>query len=205
MPLQNRVTPLGEIVAVPERGAFMGNRGVLHDESRQLGNRRWALKAWLICRLEFRDRRRAVMTPRRYTELFFFDEAAAIAAGHRPCCECRRDAFLDWQAAWQTAQARDTPPRAREIDAQLHAERIAPRTRRQRHWQARFDTLPDGAFILRDTVPCLVLGRRLRPWSWQGYGSPTACAADETVTVLTPPSSVAVLQSGYRPAVNIPD
>lgn len=203
MPLQNRVTPLGEIVAVPERGGFMGNRGILHDGHRQLGNRRWALKAWLICRLDFRGRHRAVMTPRRYTELFFFDEAAAIAAGHRPCCECRRDAFRAWQDAWRIAQSLDAPPRAREIDAQLHAERITPRTRRQQRWRTRFGDLPDGAFVVRDSGPCLVRNGRLHGWSWRGYGAPLSCAADEIVTVLTPPSSVAVLQAGYRPAVNI--
>ncbi|MEX2616920.1 MAG: hypothetical protein WD767_12570 [Alphaproteobacteria bacterium] len=203
MPLQNRVTPQGDIVAVPERGAFMGNRGILHDEHRQLGARRWALKAWLICRLEFRGRHREVMTPRRYTELFFFDEAAAIAAGHRPCCECRRDAFLAWQAAWRMAHSPDTPPRAREIDAQLHTERIVPRTRRQQRWQTRFDSLPDGTFVARETGPCLVLDGGLHGWSWRGYGPPSPCAADETVTVLTPPASVAVLQAGYRPSINI--
>lgn len=165
MPLQNRVTPLGDIVAVPERGAFMGNRGILHDEYRQLGNRRWALKAWLIRQLDFRGRHRAVMTPRRYTELFFFDEAAAIAAGHRPCCECRRDAFRAWQDAWRIAQALDAPPRAREIDAQLHAERITPPTRRQQRWQARFGDLPDGAFVASESRPCLVRNARLHGWT----------------------------------------
>jgi hypothetical protein len=204
MPLQNRVTPLGDIVAVPERGGFMGNRGVLHDEHRQLGARRWALKAWLICRLEFRGRHRDVMTPRRYTELFFFDEAAAIAAGHRPCGECRHGAFRTWQDAWQSAQALDTPPRARDIDAQMHGERVDIRTRRQQRWQTRFGALPDGAFIIRENGPCLVRSGRMHAWSWQGYGPPRACPSGEIVTVLTPPSSVAVLQAGYRPAINIP-
>ena len=205
MPLQNRVTPLGEIVAVPERGGFMGNRGVLHDAHRHLGNRRWALRAWLICQLDFRGRHRSVMAPRRYTELFFFDEATAIAAGHRPCYECRRGAFLDWQVAWQRAQMLDTPPRAGVIDTQLHAERIAPGSRRQQRWKTRFGALPDGAFISREQGPCLVLDGRLHDWSWQGYGPPIACPDDEMVTVVTPPSSVAVLQSGYRPAINIHD
>ena len=201
MPLRNRVAPTGEIAAVPERGAFMGNRGILHDENRRLGRRRWAHKAWLICRTEFRNRHRTVMAPRRYTELFFLDEATAIAAGHRPCHECRRADFLAWQAAWQRAQGLDAPPRAPAMDARLHAERTLPGGG-QRRQESRFGELPDGAFVLRDGAACLVHGGRLHPWSWQGYGAPLPCDPAAVVTLLTPPSSVAVLRFGYRPAIN---
>ncbi len=202
MPLQNRVTPASDIVAVPERGMFMGNRGILHDEHRQLGKRRWAHKAWLICRTKFKNRQRVVMKPRRYTELFFFDEATAIAAGHRPCYECRREAFLAWQAAWQAAQSLPLPPRAPAMDNLLHDERINPRTRHQQHWQARFGDLPDGAFILDAGAAHLIHDGKTRHWTWQGYGAPTPRPKDMITTVLTPPFSVATLQFGYRPTIN---
>ena len=199
MTLQNRVTPQGEIVAVPERGFFMGNRGVLHDGDKRLRRRRWALKAWLICRLEFRGRHRAVMTPRRYTELFFFDEATAIAAGHRPCYECRRDAFHAWQQAWKVAAELAAPPPARVMDDQLHRERVDPKSRAPRRWTAPLGALPDGAFIELDGVAHLVLDAAPRRWSWRGYGPAAALDSGKTVTVLTPRASVRVLEAGYRP------
>lgn len=202
MPLQNRVTPKGEIVAVPERGSFMGNRGVLHDNDKRLGRRRWALKAWLICRLEFRGRHRAVMTPRRYTELFFFDEATAIAAGHRPCYECRRPAFHAWQRAWQTATELDAPPPAPVMDQQMHRDRIEAKSRLPRRWSSPLGALPDGAFVELDGAAHLVLGDGPRRWSWRGYGPAVAMAKTETVTVLTPRSSVLVLKAGYRPRLH---
>jgi hypothetical protein len=202
MTLQNRVTPQGQIVAVPERGFFIGNRGILHDADRQLGRRRWALKAWLICRLEFRGRHRVVMTPRRYTELFFFDEATAIAAGHRPCYECRRDAFHDWQRAWREAAGLDTPPTAPAMDRQLHLERVKAGSRAQRRWRARLGALPDGAFIELDGAAHLVLRGGLRRWSWRGYGPAMTRAPSQTVCVLTPASSVRVLEAGYRPRLH---
>lgn len=201
MPLQNRVTPTGEIVAVPDRGLFLGNRGVLHDENKRLGRRRWALKAWLICKLDFKGRRRAVMTPRRYTELFFLDEASAIAAGHRPCYECRRSDFQAWQSAWHSAKGLTALPRAPEIDACLHAERIVPRSRTQRLWETDCADLPDGAFVLHDGAPHLVLADGLRRWSWQGYAAPIKRPSEMIVT-LTPPSSVAALRAGYRPVLH---
>ena len=202
MPLQNRVGPCGEIVAVAARGLFMGNRGVLHDDCRRLRARRWALKAWLICRLEFRGRRRAVMAPRRYTELFFFDEATAIAAGHRPCYECRRKDFAAWQAAWARAFDAEATPRAKAIDARLHGERVDRKTRAQRRWMEALDELPDGAFVAIDGAAHLVWGDALLAWSWAGYGAPRRRAATGPVVVLTPPSAVATLRVGYRPVLH---
>jgi len=117
--LQNRVTPFGEIVATPARGLSMGNRGILHDDRRRLGRRRWTHKAWICCVTEFRGRRRQVMAPGRYTELFFLDEAVALAAGHRPCFECRRAAANAFAACW------GGEPRAPDMDRVLHAERLA--------------------------------------------------------------------------------
>lgn len=201
MPLQNRVTPFGEIVAIPERGLFTGNRGVLHDEHKQLGRRRWVLKAWLICLLEFKGRRRTVMTPRRWTELFFFDEAAAIAAGHRPCYHCRYADFRRWQEAWQNAQSLSSPPRAPEMDACLHSERVDPKTRQKRRWTAALGDLPSGTFIEIDGAPHLVQADGVRHWSWQGYGAASRRSPSD-VAVLTPPSSVAVLRAGYKPVLH---
>lgn len=199
MPLQNRVTPTGEIVAVDARGGFMGNRGILHDGNRRLGVSRWKHKAWIICRLSFRGRHRVLMTPGRYTELFFHDEAVAIAAGHRPCFECRRQDFYKWQAAWRDGNGGEDLPRAPAMDARLHAERVEPYTRRQKVWEAPLGELPDGTFLSQAGRPCLWRGGQVLPWTHRGYGDPIPLSPRETVTVLTPPSSVGALRGGYRP------
>lgn len=202
MPLQNRVTPTGEIVAVAARGLFMGNRGILHDDTKQLGRSRWKHKVWIICRTCFRGRHRTVMAPRRYTELFFFDEAVAIAAGHRPCFECRRQDFHAWQRAWQAGNGIADTPRAPEMDRALHAERIISGTRRQRTWRCPLGTLPDAAFVVWDGQPHIRIEGRLRPWSYDGYGAAVDVPDVETVIVLTPPSSVGAIRGGYRPALH---
>jgi len=202
MPLQNRVTPTGEIVAVTARGLFMGNRGILHDADRRLGRSRWKHKAWIVCRTCFRGRHREVMAPRRYTELFFLDEAVALAAGHRPCFECRRQEYHAWQRAWQAGNRTVHNPRAGEMDAVLHAERIVAGTRRQKTWQCPLDDLPDAAFVLRDGRPHILIGGSLRPWSHQGYGEAVPALGAEPVTVLTPLPTVGALRGGYRPVLH---
>jgi hypothetical protein len=202
MALHNRVTPAGEIVADPARGLFVGNRGILHDDARRLGRARWRHKNWITCLLDFKGRRRDVMSPRRYTELFFLDEAVALAAGHRPCAECRRDRYRAFVAAWAAGTGHDgPPPRAHELDAVLHAARIDPTTRRQRTYMAELSCLPDGAFIRLEDAPLLVLGDRLLPWAPGGYGDAVARPSGGSVCVLTPRPSVAVLAAGYRPAL----
>src|SRR5215831_7590036 len=123
MPLQNRVTPFGEIVAVPERGLLMGNRGIIHDPATRRLNRRWASKAWIICLCEFRGVRRKVMATRSWTELFFLDEATALAAGHRPCFYCRRREANRFRAAWAAGHGAPLPTAA-QMDAVLHSERL---------------------------------------------------------------------------------
>src|SRR3978361_179913 len=124
MPLQNRVTPLGEIVSTPQRGLFTGNRGIIHDPAtKTLLNRRWSSKAWLTCVCEFRSRRRDVMGTRSWTELFFLDEATALAAGHRPCFYCRHDEANRFRAAWEEGNG-VVNVRAPGIDQALHAERL---------------------------------------------------------------------------------
>jgi hypothetical protein len=203
MALQNRVTPAGEIIADPARGLFMGNRGILHDEAQEIGKARWRHRSWIICLLEFKGRRREVMSPRRYTELFFLDEAVALAAGHRPCAECRRDRYNAFLAAWTAGAGHDgPPPKAAELDAALHAARVYPGSRRQRTFQAELSVLPDSVFILLEEAPLLVVGDRLRPWTPGGYGPAIAQPSGGPVCVLTPRPTVGAIMAGYRPELH---
>ena len=185
MPLQNRVTPLGELVAHPARGFVYGNRGCLHDDAGRI-RRHHDGKRWIACRLEFKGRRRNLLQPGRYTELFFLDEATAFAAGHRPCAECRR---ADYLRVLELTGAQ----RADELDARLHNERLGPKT------TAEVETLPEGAFVLHDEQPHVVVPGGLRPWSPGGYGPPAA--ATGLHTVLTPQMLVGVLACGWSGAV----
>src|SRR5690349_24701454 len=137
MSLQNRVTPAGVIVADAGRGLMMGNRGCLHGPDRRLGTARWRSQAWICCVLEWRGVRRDPMPPGRWTALFFLDEATALAAGHRPCGFCRRSYFNDFAEAWRVAEGLADRPRAPEMDAVLHRQRVESRTRRQLTTHAR--------------------------------------------------------------------
>lgn len=200
MPLQNRVTPFGEIVAHPARGTFMGNRGVLHDAHKRLGAARWRMPHWVTCVLDFKDRRRAVMTPRRYTELFFLDEAVAFAAGHRPCAECRRADYNRFRAAFAAAHGMAGRVYAKEMDAVLHPARVVRGTRAQVRHRRVAAGLPDGTFVALDEAPgaaFLVLGALLFPYEFDRYG-PAQPRPAGAVTVLTPAPTVAALGAGYR-------
>jgi len=201
-PLQNRVLPTGQIVSHPARGLLMGNRGCLHDPDRRLRVARWRSKLWICCVLAWRGVRRDVMPPGRWTALFFLDEATALAAGHRPCGYCRRADYLGFAERWRVAYQLDERPRAVEMDAQLHTERVDRRTRLQVTRPAVVGALPDGAMVRHDDGPALVLGGRLLPWSFDGYGAPRRVAGDTPVELLTPPSIVAVLSGGYRPLMH---
>src|SRR5579872_4878699 len=159
MPLQNRVTPYGELVAVPERGEMMGNRGVLHNDARQIV-RPWQLRRWITCVTEFRGRYRQVMRPHSYTELFFLDEATAFAAGHRPCAECRNADYKRFRALWETGFCGVKSVDA--IDAVLHAERLEGQTKRTS--KAEVATLPDGTYVSIDGIPRIVWGEELVAW-----------------------------------------
>ena len=201
MPLQNRVTPTGEIIADPARGTLMGNRGILHHGPGRLGTRRWTTKAWIACALQFKDRHREVMNGRSWTELFFIDEATAFAAGHRPCAECRRDDYDAFRSAWAAGHSHGDLPKAPAMDAALHAQRVEPYTHRQITHRASAPDLPDGAFIEHDGQCWLVRKSRLHLWSPEGYGATHPLPTGE-VTVLTPALMVAVLANGYRAAIH---
>ena len=199
MPLQNRVDPWGRLHSVEARGAWMGNRGVLHDESRKVVAQ-WRSKAWILCRLQFKDRHRNVFTPGRYSELFFLDEATAYAAGHRPCAECNRERFNAFKRVWLAGNAAlglPPDPKAGEIDRVLHTERIS------RNYEARLQGLPDGVMVEHEGAAFLVRGNALLPWSFAGYGAPLSRRSDDiSVRVLTPRSMVRAIAHGFAPQID---
>ena len=201
MPRQNRVTPHGELIAVPDRGMFWGNRGVLHDaEGRLVRYSRG--RAWAICVLEFKGRRRQQWAPGRLTELFFLDEATGLAAGHRPCGECRYRDYQAFKRSWALAFG-DGGPGVAEIDARLHSDRLL-RPGVRRSYTAALPELPDGVMISVGGRPWLVWGVELRAWSPGGYRDAVmrADAPPDPVTVITPRATVAVLAAGYRPIIH---
>jgi hypothetical protein len=197
MPLQNRVTPLGELVADPARGLVYGNRGCLHDDAGRI-RRRFSVKRWISCRLEFRGWQRGpLLQPGKFTELFFLDEATAFAAGHRPCALCRREDYVRFGDIWRTLHPRQQGADA--IDLQLDGERLLPDRSRRTH-EAPYSTLPDGAFVLRDDVPWVVAGAVLLRWTPAGYVE-RAPRPSGQARVLTPVSVVAVLASAWEGVV----
>src|SRR6201995_4059333 len=198
MPLQNRVTPTGEIIATPHRGLFVGNRGIIHDPAtKTLLRRRWSTPAWLTCVLEFRGRRRKVMAGRSWTELFFLDEATAFAAGHRPCFFCRRDDANRFRAAWEQGN-RVNGVHAPEMDAMLHRERLA--SGKELHpLPMPLEKLPDGTMVWeRDTSFVIAKGR---PLKWTAAGYTKADRALDHPMLLTPPSTLRAFAAGYRPVL----
>jgi len=198
--LRNRVTPLGDLIEGPERGLVYGNRGCLHDGAANI-RRRYNGRRWIACRLAFRGwRRRPLMQPGRFTELFFLDEATAFAAGHRPCALCRRADYVRLEEIWHKRHPGQSGADA--IDAQMHDERL-DRGGAQRRYEAALDGLPDGTFVLREGAPWLVRGSCLRRWTPAGYAETAARPEHEPALVITPPSLVAVLRSGWRPLVSL--
>ncbi len=198
MPLQNRMTPHGEIVAHPARGTMFGNRGGrIHTPERTLMTRRWASRAWICCVLGFKGRQRLIMAPNSYTELFFLDEATALAAGHRPCFECRRQAALEFFECHRTACGLNERLKAQPFDELMQADRLDGK--QQRTFEAKVQTVPDGAFILDDGKAFVVSGDRLLEWSFGGYISAKSKPRSGNVQVLTPRMVVEVLRVGYKP------
>ena len=199
MPLQNRVTPTSELVAEPGRGLVYGNRGCLHDAEGTI-RRRFNGRRWIACRLEFRGwHREPLLQPGRFTELFFLDEATAFAAGHRPCALCRREDYIRFCELWRELHPGQAGADA--IDAQLHEERVAEDGTQRRH-DAPLDELPDGAFVLDEGAPWLVLESELLRWTASGYAERRARPGGIEARVLTPPSLLAVLRA--RPSSAVP-
>lgn len=198
MPLQNRVTPFGDIVAVAHRGSMMGNRGIIHDPAtKTLLRTRWSSRAWIICVCEFKNVRRDVMARRSWTELFFLDEATALSAGHRTCFYCQRQRAKEFQAAWADGNGTGLPP-APAMDAILHGERIDHKGSKKLHRvETAIHELPDGTMLADGANAYLVREGQTFLWSWEGY-SPAIIDASKA-TLLTPPSTVRALQAGFKP------
>jgi hypothetical protein len=192
----NRVTPFGEIVAIPQRGMFMGNRGSIHREREIV--RPWQTRRWITCALSFKGWVAPKWQPGRWTPLFFYDEAVALAAGHRPCALCRRADYNRWLDSWEWAFGER--PSADAMDLTLHEERLDDRSKRLHSMP--WARLPSGAFASVDGRAVLVQDDRLVPWSSDGYGSPIRRPANGDADVLTPPSTVAVIRHGYRPTIH---
>jgi hypothetical protein len=197
-PLQNRVTPFGTLIATAARGTLFGNRGGrFHKDAEELGARRHASRQWICCQLQFKQRQRVVWQT-GYTELFFLDEVTALAAGHRPCFECRRADAESFAACWHKASGATRRPRAPEMDVVLDAQRREGRMKR-RHI-AMIEMLPDGAMIAEGDQALAVRGRHLLPWTPDGYLAPRPRPGCGTAVLLTPPAIIAALRAGYRPA-----
>ncbi|MGF1649062.1 MAG: hypothetical protein ACFCUN_01270 [Hyphomicrobiaceae bacterium] len=202
MPLQNRVTPEGEIIETAARGTLMGNRGgMLHRPDKTLGLKRWINKSWISCRLQFKGRWREVMGPDSYTELFFLDEATALAAGHRPCYECRRNDATWFAELWGKALAEGRRAKASEIDGVLHEERLTADGAKAT-FRSIVGDLPTGVMVRWNGACYLVFGRRLMLWSPERYVRAVDVPIDQVVDVLTPRSIVEVIRAGYDPDIH---
>ena len=200
MPLQNRVTPTGDIIATPHRGLFIGNRGIIHDPAtKTLLKKRWSSPAWITCVCEFRGWRRKVMGGHSWTELFFLDEATAFAAGHRPCFFCRREDANRFRAAWEEGNG-VSDIRAREMDDVLHRERLDRGKKRLHPLPMPVEQLPDGAMVQQGETSFLIAQGRTLLWSMAGYR--TADGNLDDAMLLTPPSTLRALRAGYLPVLH---
>lgn len=197
MPRRNRVNPFGEIIAVAARGTLMGNRGCLHDANGNV-TKRSARMAWVTCVLAFKGRKRTVMTPGQYTELFFLDEATALAAGHRPCATCQRARYDEFKSLWTRANP-GTAGSIEDIDSCLQRERVASKGAAAR-CTSRLSDVPEGALVTKESNPSAALLHwrgQLHPWTPDGYLSAVPARNDETVSLITPPSVCRVLSAGF--------
>ncbi len=201
MPRQNRVLPNGSIIADPARGRLTGNRGCLHDTDGRMTGRRWTNKAWISCLPEFKGWTRPINPPGRWTQLFFTDDLVALSAGHRPCHTCRRAAYLVFQQAFGAAWPQIGPkPKAKQMDAVLHAARVDPATRNKRTYPAKLSTLPDGVFLtLQDESQIYLWWQEtLLAWSFAGL-RPVEQRPNSPINVLTPEAIVRMLALGFQP------
>jgi hypothetical protein len=197
--MRNRVTPLGDIVAIDLRGGWLGNRGILHEGTDIV--RFHSSNLWIVCALQHKDWRLPQWERGHFTVLFFHDEAVALAAGHRPCALCRRDSYNEYRRAMASDLGTQVPL-AKEIDRQLHGERIVRGTRRRRVHPTAWTTVPAGTFVRIGDQCALVLDDVVIPWSHHGYGPAMPRPPAGVVEVITPPSSTAALRAGYRPQID---
>ena len=207
MPLQNRVTPFGDFIATPAKGIFMGNRGILHDEQGNLGVKRWGHKSWVTCVLSFKEGYKRNPKERKhneYTELFFLDEATALAAGHRPCGQCRHKDFVKFVGCFAEGNDHSLDISVKEVDLKLHSDRTSYSGEKIRYSE-QIDNLPDGVFVVLNEVPgiaWLLWSGELLKWTPEGYGERREIPCGEMVTVLTPQATVNAIAVGYRPHVH---
>ena len=202
MSLRNRVSPEGTIENSSSRGTVMGNRGLLYNSNKEL-KRLFKTKAWIICLLEFKDRKRELMSPNAYTELFFLDEVTALAAGHRPCAECRRSSYNEFRRAWMDGNRWEGSSviRAPEMDEALHQERIEGDEKVT--WNGRLSDLPHGTMFEFDHKSYAICDGNILEWSFDGYSKADPVAFPEEVDVLTARSLVNVLATGFRPEFHV--
>lgn len=202
--LQNRVDPFGNIIATTARGSWMGNRGMIHNDQKQIV-KAFKHSAWIICRLEFKGRKRTVMTPNRWTELFFLDEATAFAAGHRPCFECRKEDAKRFKSCWingNPAYNFSMKTSINYIDEIIHTERLN-QSKKSITLQPALSDIPDGTFVQMNDDPYLFANGRLHRWTPFGYEESMAATETSTVTILTPGSIVNAFREGYVPQIGI--
>ncbi|MEO6489892.1 MAG: hypothetical protein ABIO04_08150 [Ferruginibacter sp.] len=196
--LQNRVDPFGELIKTTARGSWTGTRGLIHNDQQKI-IRPFRLKAWITCKLEFKERKRKVMSPGKYTELFFLDEATAFSAGHRPCCECRREMFNKFKAAWVAGNPEynfHNKTSIREIDNIIHRERINVDGSKVT-FEENINDIPDGTFISVRKQPFLFSNKQLFLWSPLGYNDGIALPNTQKLTILTPKSIINAFHAGY--------
>ena len=194
-PARNRVTPAGDIVAIPLRGAWTGNRGILHRDHKIV--RFHGGDLWITCALQFKGRHSEQWRPGHYTFLFFYDEAVSFAAGHRPCAECRRPSYTAYRTAWAAGLDVDLPS-ARDMNRQLHRERLVAGTHQRRIHELPWRDLPDATFVLLDGTPAVVVGHHLSEWTHDGYNLRRDRPRTGLASVLTPPSTVSAIRAGYE-------
>jgi hypothetical protein len=207
MPKQNRVTPFGDLISSTAKGTLMGNRGCVHSNTGQI-TKTWARQAWVTCLLEYNGRHRQVMAPGQYTELFFLDEATALAAGHRPCGTCQKSRYESFKSVWIKANSNFIGMPAtsiNDIDRHLHTERYASNGRSELAQQV-LSRLPDGCFVVRQgnrDLAWLYWEGRLYRWTPGGYGAGEIGQPDEVVHVLTPSSIVRTIREGFSPMAHL--
>lgn len=202
--LQNRVDPFGNLIKTEARGSWTGTRGVLHNDQQEI-IRPFKLKAWLTCKLEFKGRKRKVMSPGRYTELFFLDEATAFSAGHRPCCECRRNDFNRFKSFWLRGNPGynfDEKISIQKIDEIIHKERIDQDNSKITFEESSPD-IPNGIFVLFNNKPFLIFNNRMFLWSAFGYEKGIPLQGPDKLIILTPMSVVNTFRAGYEPQIAV--